>query len=120
MRRSTSALSMGMEEYRPDDLEEFWVSDVPVVHAAWVIRPCALDRFRLDAYLPQDSAHPRRLHAEQCRQFQNRDSHFGNLLWSRVVGSSIIRGEFSTYTSPRTIYFSSVLWYIPVGRDLFV
>src|SRR5690606_15966421 len=85
MRRSTSALSMGVEEYRPDDLEEFWVSDVPIVHAARVIRPCALDRLLLDAELPQDSAHSRWLHPEQCRQFQDRDSHFGNLLWRSWV-----------------------------------
>lgn len=74
-RRSTSALLLCMKEYQPDDLEEFRVSWVPIVHASRVIRPCALNRLRLDAERPQDSAHPRWLHVEQLRQFQNCDSH---------------------------------------------
>lgn len=74
-RRSISALFLCVEEYRPDDLEELRVSDMPIVHAARVTRPCALDRLRLDAELPQDSAHPLWRHVEQLRQFQNRDSH---------------------------------------------
>ncbi len=49
---STPSFLLCVEEYRPDDLEELRVSDVPIVHASRVIRPCALDRLRLDAERP--------------------------------------------------------------------
>src|SRR5690606_32831125 len=114
-----SAIPLCVKEYRPDDLGEFRVSDVPVVHAAWVIRPCALDRLWLDADRPQDSAHPRWLHAEQCRQFQDCDSHRSRRP-PLVFGRSIIWREFSIYTS-KTIYFLPALWYSTIeGCDLFV
>src|SRR5690606_19675846 len=96
-----------------NDSEEFRVSDVPVVHAARVIRPCALDRLRLDADRPQDSAHPRWLHTEQCRQFQSSDSH-QSLRPPLALVEVLYGGNFYLYLI-KAVYFSFALWYITIG-----